>query len=383
MNKKFVLIILLLITSLTWAQNPGVTGGGYSFFHTFEGRVLNPGYLDVYLNSNFYSQKGEYLGSPPEDFKVRSWWLVAGNIAASYGIIEHLDISAAIKVYQRVYQDTVYSNQSNVPDDIFLTLKGGSFKFSRRHFSAAIQSTVRIPTGKTHNYPFAEYASGALEYGFMGVISYYTDSYFPNRAFNFHYNLGFWFHNEKGKEIPVAGGNKHVATVNSSRIGMAVAFIKPLGAFDLRMELAGFLYMQEPDSFVYSAEDLAYLTPSIRYKPLDWLSLDLGMDFRLSPGNRQRTKGVPDFSSWLDLPTSYPPWKVQLGIHFKALPTGRKPYDSDIINLTEKRALDEYNRIIQESEKARKKEDEVRDLRQERKSIDEKIDNIKKEIDEG
>jgi hypothetical protein len=297
--------------------------------------------------------------------------------------MEHLDISAAIKVYQRTYQDTVYSNQSNIPDDIFITLKGGSFKFARRHFSAAIQSTLRIPTGKSHNYPFTEYASGALEYGFMGVVSYYTDPYFPNRAFNFHYNLGFWFHNEKGKEIPITGGDTRVSTVNSSRIGMAMAFIKPIGAFDLRMELAGFLYMQIPDRFVYSAEDLAYITPSIRYKPLDWLSLDLGMDFRLSPGDRQRTGRVPDISNWIDLPTSYPPWKVQLGIHFKALPTGRKPYDSDIISLRDQRALENYNRIMKESEQARKKEKDVSKLRQERKSIDEEIDEIKKEIDEG
>ena len=381
MKKHLVLILILLMISFTWAQNPGVTGSGYSFFHTFEGRVLNPGYLDVYVNSNFFSQKGKYLGNPPEDFQVKNWWLVAGNIAFSYGIIEHLDISAAIRVYQRTYQDTSYSNQSNVPDDIFLTLKGGSFKFARRHFSAAIQSTVRIPSGKTHNYPFTEYASGALEYGFMGMISYYADSYFPNRAFNFHYNFGLWFHNEEGKEIPITGGEKRTASVNSSRLGMAVAFIKPIGAFDLRLELAGFLYLQEPDSFIYSAEDLAYLTPSIRYKPLDWLSLDLGMDFRLSPGDRQRTLGVPDVSNRLNLPTSYPPWKVQLGLHFKALPKGRKPYDSDIINLRTQRALDEYNRIIKETEKAKKEEGKVRDLRQERKSVDEEIDGLKKEIE--
>ena len=371
--------ILFLLTSLLLAQNPGITGS-YGFFHSYEGRVLNKGHFNIYTNFNFYSTKGEYLGTPPPDFKAENWWLRAANLAFSVGIIKHLDVTAAL----RLYQDTHYPNDYNLPDDIFLTIKAGSFNFVGRRFSGALQGTIRIPTGEVHNYSHVEYASGALEFGFLGAMSYFADPYFPDRDFNLHYNVGLWFHNEKGQDITIPDQDPRKASVSSSKLIMALAAEQPLGLFDLRLELFGHIYLAKPDPFIYSAEDLAAITPGIRYKPLDWLSLDLGIDLRLSPGDRQRTSGVPNASDTLDIPISYPPWKVHAGLVFYILPAGKsKSYQLDIANPEARKRLEYYEMIMKESEKAKKVEKRVQKLRKERESVTKEIDKIKEEIEGG
>jgi hypothetical protein len=164
---------------------------------------------------------------------------------------------------------------------------------------------------------------------------------------------------------------------------MALAAEQPLGLFDLRMELYGYLYLKIPNTFIYSAEDLAHLTPSIRYKPFNWLYVDLGIDFRLSSAERQRTEDVPDVSEKLDLPSSYPPWKVHLGLQFNVLPVGgSKSYDLDIRNPEERRRLEYYDLIMKETEKAKAIEKKVQQMRKERETADKEIDNIKEELDE-
>ena len=38
--------------------------------------------------------------------------------------------------------------------------------FAQRKVQGALMTSFRFPTGEKHNYPHAEYASGAVEYGF-------------------------------------------------------------------------------------------------------------------------------------------------------------------------------------------------------------------------
>ena len=173
MRKLFPLLLIFLICSTAIGQNPGTTGS-FGLFHTHEGRTLMPGRWDFSLNANFYTKLGEYLGQAPDNFSAANYWVVAGNAAVTYGIFKNLDATLAL----RVYQDTHNANTpENVPDDLFLTIKGGSFNFKYGHFSGALLTTIRFPTGKVHNYPLAEYTSGSVEYGFFGVMSYYYNAY--------------------------------------------------------------------------------------------------------------------------------------------------------------------------------------------------------------
>ncbi len=375
--RKLVLLLLILLTcTLAYSQNPGTTGS-FGFFHTHEGRTLMPGRWEFGANLNFWTKLGDYLGEAPPDFSAVNYWVVAGNVSASYGIINNLDATLAL----RVYQDT-HHQENNKPGDLFLTIKGGSFNFERGHFAGAIWSTLRFPTGKVHNYPLAEYASGAVEYGLFGGISYYYNPYLPSQGIGLHFNLGWWNHNEKGSEVDIVDGTTRTATVNSQELKMMIAIGIPAGLFQFRMEMFGGIYTTIPDPFVYSAEDYAFLTPSIRYSPYRTLSLDLGVDIRISPDDRQRTSGVPDFSNRLDLPKNYPPWKIQLGLTYSILPAGvREQYGGAADNIQIRRRLNFYEKVMEEKAKAAEMEKDIEKLRKVREEADLEIEKLREELE--
>ena len=156
----------------------------------------------------------------------------------------------------------------------------------------------------------------------------------------------------------------------------------PAGLFQFRMEIFGGIFTKIPDPFVYSAEDYAFITPSIRYSPYSTLSVDLGVDIRISPEERQRTSGVPDFSRGLDLPKNYPPWKVQLGLTYSILPAGvRAQYGGAADNAEIRRRLNFYEKVMEEKEKAAAMEKDIENLRKIREDADLEIEKMKEELD--
>jgi len=257
----FIATLLVIPVAGQSPENLGVS----DLIHTQTAETFEPGRLDFKANMNFFTKLGEFLGDPvlkPADFSAANYWLVASNLTATVGIAKNFDASVSL----RLYQDTHYSNEFNLPDDIFITLKTGSHFFARRRFAAAFLSSFRIATGEVHNYPFAEYASGAFEYGFYGALSFYSDPYLRDRSFSMHYNIGWWNHNESGTTLyKFRNGTELKATRNSSNLQMNLGAIMPVGLFDIRFELSGILFTSDPDSFVYSAEEWAFFSPSIRY----------------------------------------------------------------------------------------------------------------------
>lgn len=375
-----VVIILFLLVSFSKAQLQNSTK---TLVHTQTGKTLDSGKLNIFTNLNLFAKTGQYRGeNPPDDFRVKDYWMIAGNFVMSYGIFSHLDASLGLRVYQKTNLD----NGQNIPDDVFLTLRAGSFSFAQGHFQNALLTSFRFPVAEQHNYPFAEYASGSLEYGFMYAISYFNDAYFPQRGFSVHFNLGFWNHNESGRTFTFDDGSEFEADRNSKEIRMALAAVLPTRVFDFRLELSGMLYETRPNSFIYSAEEWAFLTPSIRYKALKGLDFDLGVDFRLSPGGRQWTTApIPDLSKELDLPPNYPDWKIQAGVNV-AFDLFKKPKSI--------RTVDEYRRqetrqkiefvekVLEERESSRRTQSELETLRAVRKKTEQEIDELKKRIEE-
>ena len=360
--RKFTLTTALLFCMLQagFGQNPGTTGS-YGLLYTTEGRNLLPGQLNFYANTNFYSKQNA--------------WLWAGNFAASAGIFENLDFTAAI----RVYQTTNFPNKQNVPDDIFLALKSASYTFEQGRFAAGFLLGTRIPTGEVHNYPFAEYASGSVEFGLRGAISYYIDPYLPHRSTSIHFNAGWWDHNEKGKEIDLPDSTKQTANKSSSKFELALAIRQPLSTlFSLNFEIYGYLFTSLPDNFVYSGEDMAVFTPSLEYQPLNWLSLTGGVDIRLNSGERNRTSSVPGFDSPLNDLNNYPPWKIHLNLTFYAL--GAEKERASLVDYDNRRIrklTEFYDMIEVQKEKSKEVEKEVQDLRKEREKTDGEIRGIK------
>ena len=156
----------------------------------------------------------------------------------------------------------------------------------------------------------------------------------------------------------------------------------PAGLFQFRLELSGGVFTTTPNSFVYSAEDYAFFTPSIHYAPYNTISLDLGVDIRISPEDRQRTSGVPDFSTHLDLPKNYPPWKAQMGLTFSILPAGmREQYGGAADNVEIRRRLNFYEKVMEEKEKAAQIEKEIENIRKIREAADVEIEKLREELE--
>ncbi len=387
----FALSITLLMVLPTFAQ---LINADRTLFYTQTGKTVDTGRLFMYNEMNFFTKVGDFVGNlKPQSFKAVNYWLVAGNTAVTYGIADHFDATLGI----RVYQDTHYSNEFNLPDDIFLTFRAGNMSFGNGFFRGALLTSFRIPTGEKHNYPFAEFASGALEFGFLGAVSFYLDPYFPDRTFSVHYNIGIWDHNEKGhvlytyengfrdpKGVYHPKGEQLTGTVNSTELRMALAAVYPTDMFDFRMELSGILYLQRPDAFVYSAEEWAFLSPSVRYKPAEWLSLDLGADFRISPSVRQWTSPIiPDISRRVDMPKNYPAWRIHLGANFN-LRFGRKQEVAQDVYEKEKikENRDFFETVLREKEKTKSVQGEIESLRKLRKDAEKEIKDLKKILEE-
>jgi hypothetical protein len=355
----FAVLVLMMVQTGS-AQNPGTTGS-YGLLYTHEGRSLRPGQLNFYLNTNMYSKQDA--------------WLWANNLAASAGIFDNLDLTAAL----RAYQTTNFPNKSNVPDDIFVALKAGSFTFEQGRFASAIILGTRIPVGEVHNYPFAEYASGSVEYGVKGAVSYFMDPYLPHRSTSIHFNIGWWNHNEKGKDIDLPDSSVVTATKNSSKLEMALALRHPVSTlFALNFELYGYLFTDIPDGFVYSAEDMAVFTPSVEYRPLSWLSVTGGVDIRINSADRNRTGGVPEIDSPMGDLKNYPPWKVHLNLTLYAM--GAEKDRTSLVDYDNRRIrklTEFYDMVEVEKEKSKEVEKDVQQLRKTRQSTDDDIRNIK------
>jgi hypothetical protein len=382
MNKQILVVITIFLTiSFSMAQ---LTNGSKTLLHTQTGNTFDPGKFNVNLSTNFYTKAADYIGSDkPEDFTVKEYWLVAGNMVMTYGIFEHFDATLGLKIYQ----DTDKGNEYNLPDDLFLTLRAGSIPFGQNHFQNAFLASMRFPTGEKHNYPLAEYASGSFEYGLMYAISFYSDAYLPERAVGVHFNIGWWNHNESGTTFKFSNGVEHKANRNSNDIRLALALAFPSSLFDFRIEASGILYLRRPNNFIYSAEEWAYISPSIRYKPLQGLNFDLGMDIRVSPSDRQWTtaEDIPSFEGNLDLPTSYPGWKVHLGADIELNFAGKYIAITSEKNYQRAEAREKielFEKILEERKRAEKVQNELESLREVRKETEEEIEEIKKILNE-
>ena len=380
--KNFVRItmVVFVLMAVSYAQLHNSTK---TLIYTQTGKTLDRGQFSIYTDMNFYTKAGDFIGTnKPLDFSVTEYWLVAGNAVLSYGITDNIDATVGL----RVYQDTHKENEYNLPDDLFLTLRAGSFGFARNQFQQAVMTSFRIPTGEEHNYPFAEYASGSLEFGLLYALSFYTDPYLPQRAFGMHFNIGWWNHNESGKTFKFSNGAEYTATRSSQDIRMALASVFPSSMFDFRIELTGILYVQKPDNFIYSAEEWAFLTPSIRYKPMAGVNFDVGVDIRLSSGDRQwTTANVPDISSAVDLPVNYPDWKVHMGANLAlnfagkgGMITSEKDYQRE----EAKEKIEMFEKIIEERKKSEDAQKELESLRKLRKEADKEIEDLKKILED-
>ena len=367
-----VFLVLVMVFSVS-AQT-----GSKSMIHVHTGKTFEKGRLEAGTDLSFFTKLGEFLTDAPSNVAAANYWVVSNNIVVTYGIIDNLDFTAAL----RLYQDTNRSGEYNLPDDIFLTLKTGSFAFAGRHLYGAFMANFRIGTGDTPNYLFQEYSSGGMEYGVKGALSYYLDPYLPERSFSTHLNLGWYSHNDAGKVVYTDKvGREQKARFNATELQYGLGFIYPVGEIDFMLEVHGINYIDQPDTMVYSRGNWGYITPAIRYKPYEWLMADFGVDISISDKTNY-TSGVSDPRANLSLP-AYSDWRIYMGLNFKILPIGTSYASPEEMQRDRfNKRIDFFQSIIEDRDRAERVQEELDRLKKEREEAEKELEELKQILEE-
>jgi hypothetical protein len=374
MKRLCLLLIFIFLTSIALAQTP--TTGSRSLLHTHTARTFDQGRLEVYTNLDFYTKLGEFIGAAPSNFAAANYWVVASNIFTTYGIIDNLDISLGL----RLYQDTNRFNTANIPDDLFLTIKSGSFDLGTRHLYGAGMLNFRFPLGEVPNNFYIDYSSGSVEYGLMAAFSYFVDPYLLSRNFSAHLNLGWYNHNDAGKVVYERRGVEQKARFNGTKLQYGLGFVYPVGLMDLMLEVNGISWIEQPDTMVYGREDYMYVTPAIRFKPYRWLYADLGVDIRIS-GDEDVTRGVP-LGVNIDLP-NYVDWKAWLALNFTILPLAPSEQTPEEMERDRfNKRVDFFQNIIEERERIENVQEELDRLKREREEAEKELEELKQILEE-
>jgi len=211
-------------------------------------------------------------------------------------------------------------------------------------------------------------------------LSYYLDPYLPDRSFSTHLNLGWFNHNEAGKVVYKVG-NEQKAQVNSSELQYGLGFSYPLDEFKFMLEVNGMTYLQQPDTMIYGREDFIYVSPSIRYQASNWISMDLGLDYRIS-SDEEETSGVRLFTETLDLP-NYSSWRINLGINIRVLPIEETTVtEGQVERKRFNKRVEFFQSIIEEREKAEDVREELDKLQQQREEAESELEELKQILEE-
>lgn len=379
---RFIFVLTLILPCVLWGA--GFGSKGFQYVQTAS--TLQPQRVDFRTNLRFYTTVARYLGEPkPADFVETNLWNVQSNLLFTYGLAEHFDATATLRLYQDIHREGgrfFRSEDSNFPDDIFLDIKGGGFGFSENRMEVGAEVALRLPIADIHNYPFEKYNAGAVEFGMNGLFSYYNDPFLHDRDYSFHLNFGYYYYNDKGKIIYE---DRNVGTIvsqtNSSSLEFGAAFNYPTELFDLSLELWGSTFATRPDTFAFSREDWLYLTPTIRYKPSNRFSFDIAFDIRLS-SDEQTTTSLATFEGQnLDIP-NYAPWKMSLAANFVINP-GQDLLSRGINTRGDvRKRVDFYERLLQEREESRSIEEELRRLKREREQAEKELEELKQLLEE-
>ena len=198
---SFLLIFVLFISA-------NAQTGSKSLLHVQQARTFKQGWLVGGTELSFFTKLGSFIVESPSDAPSVNYWTVTNNIVLTYGIIDNLDLTAAL----RLYQDTNLPGEYNLPDDIFLNLKTGSFAFGGRKFYGSAMLKMRIGTGEVPNYIFRGIFQRWSRIWYNGgVIVPRRIPYLPDRSFSTHLNLGWYSHNDAGKTVYNSYGFEEVA----------------------------------------------------------------------------------------------------------------------------------------------------------------------------
>lgn len=357
-------VLLLLLTS-GWplAHAIGINGGN-GLTYVKSAWNLKPGYLTLYGRTRFFGK----VSTQSQPTAV-TYWDVQGALSFNYGITDHVELAIAPVMYQDTHRGrTGY----NIPDDLFLGLKLGSYNLKGTSLTWAVSFDTRFPTAKYHNVPFEPYSAGTIEWGFTTMLTYARDPLYPDDNLNIHANFGYVNHNDVGKKLLP---RYDISVTNMSQqfiygFGMKI----PSSEFDFSIELYGNKFLQRPPLTAYSLEDYIYLSPGISYHAYRWMTLSFSTDLRLSEDINQSLVPPPA----PDLP-NYPGWRINLGLSLTLLPTSvYRLSDKDILIRKAESRRELFEQIIKEQRETESAEEELERIKEERRKAERELERLRR-----
>lgn len=378
MNRTQKLLILLcgifLVPTLLDAQINFNGSRGLTYVHS--AWTVDPGFLTVTSHSRVFGKTANF---PDSSISVRN---VSGRLNVNYGLNEHFEIS----VTPLLYQDTNFEgNEVNAPDDLFLSVKAGSFTAHGSKWAYGGLLSLRFPTGYIHNLPLEPYSTNHVSFGLMGLITHATNPVYPEEGTNIHLNLGYWFHNDVGAEL--IKGNSDVTPESMSQellYGFGVRV--PGEKVDFSAELFGNIFTSKPPRAAYSRENYVYLAPTFFYKASKWVTLNFGVDVRVTNSDDETLyapaeNGVPRI--FPDPQPNYAAWRLNLGAKFTLLSsTIYRTHQRDLLMQKAESREELFQQILKEQREAESAEAELERIRTERIRAEQELERLRRILEE-
>ena len=340
-------------------------------------RVINKGYLEFYGGTRFFGKVASF-GTANRAYTL---WNVQGFSSFNYGVSRHLEFAVSPIFYQDTNRGSGFSKEAvNFPDDLFLSIKLGSFGALESPFLFGGILYTRIPTARQHNIIYEPYSAGSVEAGVTGLASYFHNPIFPDAGWSIHANIGYLNHNDVGKNI--AGDSLNLAptpTSMSSELLFGLGLRYPAETFDFSVEINARYFLTQPPVSAYSREYVSYLTTGIYYKPYPWVTFEMGIDLRFISQEDLTDYTVTPRPKPQESFPNYPGWRGILGIKLAILPTSL--YASPEEKLLKKKATDRrtiLERMMREQTTTKNAESELARIRAERKKAEEELQRLRK-----
>ena len=365
-----IIFIFLIVTNAVSKIN-----GGYGLNHVRSAWSLKPGYLTLTTKTHFFGKVSSELQK-----SAVTYWVVQGAFSLNYGVNDHLELALTPIVYQDNHKG---QKGYNLPDDLYLSVKLGSYDISGSSIKYGLMMQTRFPTAEHHNVLFEPYSANSISWGFEGMATYSKDPLYPEDNMNIHFNLGYTNFNDVGEKL---SSNDQVDTVSvramSQELRFGLGIEIPTSEFDFSVELFGNTFLQKPPKeTAFSRENYLYLTPGIKFRAYRWLSLNFSTDLRLS-SNNDETEYV--FDTKIAGMPNYPSWRVNLGASMVLLPT--KVYQSNEKDILIKKAESRrelFEQIIREQRETESAEQELERIKTERRKAERELERLRRILEGG
>lgn len=366
--RPYWLFVLLAFSGCSTVLAMGVNGSRGSK-HVVSAWNLNKGDLTFYTHTSFFGT----VGHSSDD--AVTYWDINGGGALNFGITDHIESELNLFLYQDNHQgDPGY----NMPDDLYLKLKFGSYGLQGSAVRYGMQLAFRVPMAEKHNILFEPYSAGTFEIGALGLFSYAFDALYPEDGLNLNCNLGYVNHNDAGEILtPNIADTIQVANMSQELI-YAFSVNMPSGKFDFGLEMWGNIWLQQPPITAFSRENYLYLTPMVIYHPNRWLAFEVTGDMILSDKLNDETTASFVSKPPSDVP-NYANWRLNMGLRWTILPrSAYKVSEKEVLMRKAQGRRELFEKIIREQRETESAEEELERIKIERRKAERELDRLRR-----